>query len=315
MKVRSFWRGVKVESTEPPYDTIHLKIYYPFSEDGSNLKQVALPVIIFFSGANCDARMYQWLAIELVKSGAIVVTFNWVANNPPGSINLSPGVDVNSWQKSYGQLPTASALPSILNELASLQSTEQFKKIIDLEKVILGGHAIGGRIALENAEPDWFSGVKAAFGYGAHCLAPVAFGYPPKTVRPLPSKLPILLMGGTRDGVIANSNSSYGLTEADPTATLISTFREGFSSQNNDKYLVLFEGANHYSIADPIDLTQGNIDRDFSNERPQAEYRNLMGETIANFIQAFVAKNTSATSQLDRLLENDNPLIAKVEIR
>ena len=312
MKVRSFWRAVQVETEDPPYNTIHLKIYYPFSDERGNLEKFPLPVVIFFNAVNCESRMYHWLAIELVESGAIVVTFNWVADNPTGTINLSPGVDLNSWKKSYGKLPTASGLPSILNELERLQSIEKLRGIIDLEKIILGGHSIGGRVALENADPYWFSRVKAAFGYAAHCLTPVALRYSRATLRQLPSQLPILLMGGTKDGIIAKSSSSYGLEGNDPIAPLIDTFSEGFSSENNDKYLVLFQGANHYSIADPIDLTQENIYTDFPSMRPQEEYRNLIGKIIVNFIQAFVCHNTFAQVRLDCILDIDNPLIAKV---
>jgi len=313
MKVRSFWRAVQVETEDPPYNTIHLKIYYPYFENELNTKQSQLPVVIFFNAVNCEARMYHWLAIELVESGAIVAMFNWVANNPPGSINLSPGVDLDSWKKSYGKLPTASALPSILNELECLESSEQLKGKIDLEKIILGGHSIGGRVALENADPDWFGAVKAAFSYGAHCLAPIALGYARATLRKLPSQLPVLLMGGTKDGVIAKSNSSYGLIGEDPISPLIGTFSEGFSSENNDKYLVLFKGANHYSIADSIDLTQENVYVDFPTTRPQSVYRDLIGKIIANFIQAFVCNDLLARAKLDRLLDFDLALIAKVD--
>ena len=313
MKVRSFWRSVKVESAKSPYDTIHLKIYYP--EGKSDSIEFPLPVVVFFSAVNCESSIYHWLAIALVESGAIVVTFNWVAENPPGIINLTPGVDVNSWRKSYGKLPTASALPSILNELELLRSTEKLQGKIDLNRVILGGHSIGGRIALENADPYWFPSVKAAFAYGSHCLAPVAFDYFPGTVRELPSKLPILLMGGTQDGVIAKSSNSYGLLGKDPIAPLVNTFTEGFSSNNNDKYLVLFEGANHYSIADSIDFTQENIYTDFPTPRPQIEYRKLIASIIKNFIQGLVCENLSAANQFNLLLKIYNPLIAKVELR
>ncbi len=32
----------------------------------------------------------------------------------------------------------------------------------------------------------------------------------------MPDSLPLLLMGGTRDGVIANNTQLYGMTEKDP---------------------------------------------------------------------------------------------------
>jgi hypothetical protein len=50
--------------------------------------------------------------------------------------------------------------------------------------------------------------LRAAFAYGAHTAAVVQLGYPAGKILPLPDQLPLILMGGTQDGVIANSSDS-----------------------------------------------------------------------------------------------------------
>jgi hypothetical protein len=215
MSVRAFWRAAKVENAQPPYDTIHLKVFYPGLLSGSLSEhdfgvvpaapeQAPFPVVIFLSGANCDAGMYQWLAIELVERGLVVITFNWVAQNPTGNISLTPGINMAMWMPEvYSTGPSASALPSLLAELESLQSEGILAGMLDLQRIVLGGHSAGGRLALENAEPSFFPQVAGAFAYGTSSAAFVNLGYTAGTILPLPSSRPQLLMGGSCDGVLA----------------------------------------------------------------------------------------------------------------
>lgn len=37
--VRAFWRAVKVETAVPPYDTLHLKVFYPAQTSDSQLER------------------------------------------------------------------------------------------------------------------------------------------------------------------------------------------------------------------------------------------------------------------------------------
>ena len=39
MNIRAFYRATKVENTQPPYDTIHLKVFYPAKMSGSDQEQ------------------------------------------------------------------------------------------------------------------------------------------------------------------------------------------------------------------------------------------------------------------------------------
>lgn len=323
--VRAFFRAAKVESAQPPYDTIHLKVLYPARISGSELErdqgivpanpeQAPFPVVIFFNGFNCGSEVYQWLAVKLVERGLVVVTFAWVAENLPGLVGLTPGIDVAMWQPDrYGTSPTASALPALLRELEQLQSKGLLAGMLDLQKVVLGGHSAGGRVAIENPDPRFFPQVAGSFAYAAHTAASVRLGYEPGTILPVPDSLPMLLMGGTRDGVIANSSYRYGISDGDAITSVMRTFQEANAGGRDDTYLAILEGANHFSLADPFDSTTGRAFLDFSATQPEDKIRSLIAETIGLFIDAHVRHQSEASEALNQLLDVANPLITAFE--
>jgi alpha-beta hydrolase superfamily lysophospholipase len=318
MTVKAFFRAAKVESAKPPYDTIHLKIFYPakmsdsaeernFGVVPANSELAPFPAVIFFNGVNCGIEIYQWLAAELAKRGIVVLTFSWVSENIPGMVAISPGVELAMLApNAYGTGPTASALPALLAELERLQSEGILAGMLDLERVILGGHSAGGRVAIESCDRRFFPQLAGAFAYGAHTAAGTTMGYEAGTILPLPDSLPLLLMGGTRDGVIANSSDRYGIVWDEPTTPIVRTFQEGIKGNRNDSYLVLLEGANHFSIAYPFDTTAGTSFLDFPPTQPEGDIRSLMAEAIGLFIETTISKKSD---KLEELLNAANPLI------
>ena len=312
MIVKAFWKAIKIEDAQPPYDTIHLKVFYPASTSDSQqtLSSPAnqantLPVVIFFSGINCNLAMYEWLALKLVPQGLVVILYNWLAENIPGNISLTPGVNLAAFSPDvYGTISTASALPALLAELDSLNTSGILTGLLDLQKIILGGHSAGGRVALENANPQFCSQVVAAFSYGGHTAAPIQLGYEPGTILSLSNSVPMLLMGGTNDGVIANNSKIYGIDEwSTPTTPIVRTFREAISREQNDSYLVLLQEANHFSIAERIDPTLNVTSLDFPSPQPQAKIRSTIAEVVNLFIDLHV-RQPSKTSQQLELVEN-----------
>jgi dienelactone hydrolase len=317
MSVRSLFHVVKVADAAQPYDTIHLKVFYParMSDDvrergmgiiPADPQQAPFPIVIFFGGINCGAESYQWLAVKLAAQGLVVVTFNWIAENLPGMVALTPGVELKNLAPNlYGTAPTASALPALLSGLQALNAKGVLAGLLDLERVILGGHSAGGRVAIESANPSFYPQVVASFSYGAHTAAIVQLGYPVGTILALADTLPMMLIGGTCDGVIANSSAVYGLTWEKATTPIERTF-QAMAGGRGDRYLLLLAGANHFAIADPIDLTAGTAFMDFPATQPLEEIRDLIADAIGLFIDAHVSRQSSdpdaAREQLCQML-------------
>lgn len=325
MSIRSLFQAIKVADVAAPYDTIHLKVFYPAQMSDNALEQnmgivpadpqqAPFSVVVFFGGINCGAELYQWLAVKLAARGLVVVTFNWVAENLPGMVGLTPGVELkNLAPNTYGTAPTASALPAILSAVEDLNSKGVLAGLLDLERVILGGHSAGGRVAIESANPNFFPQVVAAFAYGAHTAAIVQLGYEPGTILPVADALPMMLIGGTCDGVIANSSDRYGVTWERATTPIERTF-EAMAGSRDDRYLLLLQGANHFSIAHPVDTTTGTAFLDFPATQPAAQIRDLMAEAIGLFIDAHVRCQSQSVAALDdRLLLSDRLAIASWE--
>lgn len=324
MNVRALFQAATVEEAAAPYNTIHLKVFYPALMSGSDSEQnwgivpadsqqSPFKVVIFFNGINCGAEVYQWLAVKLAERGLVVVTFSWVAENLPGMVALTPGVDVKMLAPHlYGTKPTASALPTLIAALERLQAEGVLAGLLDLDHIILGGHSAGGRVAIENASSRFFPQVVAAFAYGAHTAATVQLGYEAGTILPLPDSLPLLLMGGTSDGVIFHSSHRYGLTWNQAQTPVVRTFQEAIAGGRGDSYLLVLEGANHFSIADPFDAITGRPFLDFPASQPEEQLRSLMAEAIGLFIDAHVRSQATALEALQRLAAN-NPLVASFE--
>ncbi len=325
MRIRAIFESVKVEEANSPYDTIHLKIFYPTQISGhgvehnmgivpADLQRSPFKVVIFFNGINCSPEVYQWLAVKLSERGLVVVTFSWVAQNIPGIVSLTPGVDLKMLTpNTYGSGPTALALPTLLRVLERLQAEGVLAGLLDLQNIILGGHSAGGRVAIESANPQFFPGIVAAFGYGTHTAAGLQLGYPSGTILPLPDALPLLLIGGTCDGVIASNGQYYGVDWEQATTPVLRTFKEAIAGGRNDSYLLLLEGANHFSITSPFDSTTATTFLDFPASQPQDQLRNLIAKTIALFIEGHVCHQPIATATLNQYLEANNPLIASFE--
>ena len=322
--VRAFWKAIEVKDAQSPYNTIHLKVFYPgensdpqnpFSTPSAGRDLAPFPVVIFFSGFNCSLAMYEWLAMELAARGLVVILFDWLADTNKVTF-LTPGVDLSAFSgESYGNMPTASALPLLLEEINNLQSTGVLAGLLDLQKIVLGGHSAGGRLALENAEPKFFDRVIGAFSYGGHSAAPMQLGRDPGTILPLPNSLPMLIIGGTEDGVIAKNSQIYGLEQWQTSATpVIRTFREGIKRENSDSCLVIIDGANHFAIAERTDPTLSVAANDFASTQPEPEIRSLMASVIGSFIDVFLL-DRSEKLQFKELLQNHNSAIALSEFK
>lgn len=321
--IRAIYRtanaGVAVSPS--PYNTLMMKLFYPAAPTGSeeeqnsgvipaDASQAPFPVVIFMPGVNVGLEGYQWLAVRLAQAGLVVVTYNWVAEDMPGYVSLTPGVNLAALAPDvYGSQPTSTALAAIRAELLRLNYPSHTPKnpltgLLDLKKIILGGHSAGGTMALQNCNPRWFSGVAAAFSYAAHTMASTMLGYPPETILPLPDACPCLIMGGTEDGVIAASSGRYASERSHPTTAIERTFHEALKGGREDCYLALLKGANHFTMTYPQDETTGRPFLDWPTTQPEAALRDLVADLILQFINAHIRHQPEAHTALAQM-QND----------
>jgi len=295
MTIRAIFRAIKVESAKSPFDVIQAKIFYPSLAPINDIERNSgilspdkskspFPVVIMLNGVNCPPESYQWLGQNLAQNGFIFVSFQWITNELPGGLQgLTPGIDVRFMNyENYGKGATGSAIQPILDDLKQLNSDGILKNCLDLENVILGGHSAGGSIALMNAEH--FPQVKKAFSYGAHTQGSTIMGFPANYVCPISSEKPVLMLGGNNDGVITWSARRYGKTEEDCTISLKQTFEKAIGGNRGDRYLAIFDGANHFTFAHPKDSTTGRPFLDFEPKNDEL-HRGIMSQMIIEFIE------------------------------
>lgn len=317
MLIRSLYSAAKVESATAPFDTLHLKVFYPAVATGSETERMSgimkadtskgkMPVVIFFSGINLGAEAYGWLATDLAKRGIVTVLFNWVGETLPGVIGLTSGVDIKQvMPNTYGNGPTTPAIHAIYRALKLLNAGGALAGALALDQIVLGGHSAGGTMALHNANPNYFNYVVGGFSYAGHTMAATMLGWPPQTVLACSPALPLLMLGGLRDGVIAASSIRYGNAD-DPALPLRRTFDNGISGERGDRHFVLLGGANHFTMAHPIDDTTGRGFLDMSPIGEESEMRTLIAQLIAVFIGDAIRRTQHQTPTLFK-----HPLISE----
>lgn len=321
IKVRAIYRATAVAGFSAPFDSLTLKIYYPcqysdsFDERNTGFipadpKRAPFPVVIIMPGINLSHEAYGWLARCLAEAGYVAVTYSWVTMELGDMINTSPGVQLKRLaHKRYGKKPSCPAIAAVLAELKRVQKKSVLAGLLDLKKVVLGGHSAGGTMALLNANPDWFPAVRGAFSYAAHTAANVQLGWEEDSIMPITRDLPLLIMGGNRDGVIASSSHRYGDDEdSSPTERVERTFHEAVKGNRKDRYLLIVRGANHFSFAWPRDNSTGRPFLDGEEEGDGEEIRKYLASAVINFCDYASSGNAMAAAELQGLCNTYHPL-------
>lgn len=292
--VRSIWWSAKTGG-KPPFDTAHLKIYYPARAQDTDAERLTgvippdadrgpYPVVVFCSGINVGQDSYRWLAAEVAAAGFAVVTFDRVAELFGGQFGLTPGVDLEAARpEAYGTRPTC---PAISDVITSLGDIDLLKGALDLDRIALGGHSAGGTVVLQSAR--FVHGVRACFAWGTHTMVATMLGWPAGTVLPAQVECPVLLGVGTRDGVILGSSDRYG-ADADTDAAhdpVTRTFDEALGGAHD--LLAVVPGADHFMIADPVDLTAARAFLDLPPESDPALARRAYAELVVSFLRTHV---------------------------
>lgn len=276
-----------------PWDRLHYRVFHPalFSDLPAERQTGQLPpdttrapwpVVVFLSGINVGAESYRWLGEALAPLGIATVTFDLVAEITPGDVGLSPGLDLMAvTPDQLGTRPSATAVAPLLEALAAEHASGPLAGMLDLDRVAIAGHSAGGTVALLNADPAWFPGVRAVVSYAGHTVPAALLGHPADTVLAVPASTPALVIGGTDDGVVAASRVRYESTaqEHDP---ITATYERGTSATGSA--LAVVEGAGHLAVCEPVDPTTA---RGFLEPPPGPELaaqRDLVGRLIGAFL-------------------------------
>lgn len=304
--VRAVFDAIALPQAQPPYHSLHLKIYYPAAPAVSQEERMTgvlparrsdspFPVLIFFNGINVGIERYHWLAVKLAEAGWVTVLYTHIAETLPGQIGLTPGLDLAQVRpETYGSAPTCFAIAPILNLLSQVQQreTHPLYRALNLDHIVFGGHSAGGTVALQNAQH--FPQVKAAFAYAGHTVASTLLGFPEQTALPIGPK-PVLLLQGERDGVIAASRQRYA-TGGDDFDPIAHTFDQAVSPlAGSPSYHVLLRGANHFSIAHPPDAATARAFLDLPITRPAAQLRAEIFRLILAFLRSQPLKGRHIT--------------------
>jgi len=286
-------------------------LYYP--GDGSRLEEARLtgqvpaasgepwPLVIVMPGINVAPDSYRWLAHRLVPAGLCVVTYAAIGSLGPAGQGITPGLDLDALTPAnIGSRPVATALGPLLDRLAGLSEADGAPPagMVDLDRVVVGGHSAGGTVALHSSDPGWVPGLRAVFAYGGHTMTATSLGHGEAAVVAIPAKVPVMLIAGTDDGVIAGSRDRYHRDRATPDGDgdpgrggdhdpVRRTFEEAIGHGRGDSWLVELSGAGHFAVCDPVDTTSG---RAFLESDPAADpaVRDLLGDLIAAFVAANV---------------------------
>ena len=245
------------------------------------------PVVVMMPGINVAPDGYRWLAHRLVADGFCVVTYAAIGSLGPAGRGITPGIDMGALvPDTIGTRPSSTVLEPLLARLHSATDDDSpVTGLLDLDRVVIGGHSAGGTVALHNSDPTWVPGLRAVFTYGAHTMTATALGHGESTVVTVPAKVPMMLLGGTDDGVISASRDRY-VTNQDDTAhdPIRRTFDEAIGRDTGDSWLVEFAGAGHFAVCWPLDTTSGRTYLESDPVSADPEVRELLGDIIAAFI-------------------------------
>ena len=318
--VRCLFRAIASPLAGAP--TLSARTYYPALYSGELQQRntgllpaardrAPYPVAILMPGINVSPDAYGWLAMALVNAGFVAMTYGWIVEEMPGLPALSPGLDIGALAPDvYGSRPSATALSAVIEDLATQNLTGTLTDCLDLDRILLGRHSAGGSVALFNARPDWFPGLRAVFSYGSHCKASTMLGYPPETYLPLSDALPTLMLGGDRDGVIAASAFRYGGGNTDgddvpdPVGPLQRSFDDALTRTAGDSHLAIIRGANHFSASWPEDPSTGRPFLDWATTRDDSEIHDDIAGLVSDFARARVLDDPRADTRLRQRLSD-----------
>lgn len=283
MRVRAVYDAVAVPGAEPPYGSAQVVVHYPaVAADGDPTLGIvapasdSLPVLLLAGNFNCPPELYTWLAKRLAAQGWAVVTWSWVAPLFGGRAGLTTGIDLAAvTPAAFGSRIPSQLLPALVSALPQVADVGP---ALDLSRLALGGHSAGGTLALLCS--SWLGA--PAFSYGGHTRTQVPQGFGEDHYLPLGDGPPLLLLGGTEDGIgdaIARAQTGRVLPGHPMAVTAERAVPPGRRCE-----VVLVEGANHYSFCEGYDGTSGRGYLEAPSTGDPAALRDVIAGHVERFL-------------------------------
>lgn len=267
------------------------------------------PIVILLPEENTPQECYGWIANELAQAGLVAVTYSWIHEDRNGQVQSGPGEQLKRlMKKRFGRKPSCPALPAVFSELKRMDRRGPLANYLNLSCVILGGHGMGGRMALLNANRDLFAGVRGAFSYGGHVVAEPDQGWDENATMPLAADLPLLLMGGTEDGILAADIPGTG--EQPETWAIRRSFKQGIKGKRGGRHLVLVDGASHFTFAAPRDRTTGRCFLDRRTKGRGKALRKYLARLVVTFCDQTCCGDPMSTADLTALADSRHDMVA-----
>jgi dienelactone hydrolase len=270
-----------------PDDTVHYRIFHParqippvaptsYGIVPADRTSAPWPVVILMPGINVDPDGYRWLAVELAEVGIAAVTYALVGEIHHGVIGITPGIDESAFDDRGGtRRPGAVALGPLLAALADQNADGLLGGTLDLDHVLVAGHAAGGAIALQSANRSWFAGVTGCLVYA---------GRDPRDTEVTTTPSPLAASGGLPTLLV----SAQLDVESDPSEPLTTTFQDALAAGRGDCYHAVLAGATSASILWPEDDTTGPGYLEPAPGRDPRAIRGDLARAIIGFVDAHV---------------------------
>lgn len=324
--VRAVHGACSVPPLVAPYDTVHYRIYHPARRSGDDTERLTgavppdvsdapWPVIIFLPGINIGPEGYRWLALRAADAGFAFVTMALVGETLPGTVGITPGLDLDAVRPdAYLTRPSGIAIAPLLAALARHNdpgdgTTSLLAGLLDLDRVALCGHSGGGSVALQNANPEWFPGLRACVTYASHTMASTMLGYEASTVLPLGGDVATMILAGELDGVMARSADRYAVTAGVSHNPVRRTFDEGVPGGRGDCRFAVVRGAIHTALIHPRDDTTARGFLDPESGRNEVAVRNSIAEVFVAFCRATLRNDIGAWAELDLLMKDADAFV------
>lgn len=247
----------------------------------ADLSSAPWPLVIVMPGINIAPDSYRWLATKLVQAGYCAVTYQTIGDLGPAGTGISPSMDMAALAPDViGTRGSAPAIEPMLSALTELSGPVHGS--IDFERVVVGGHSAGGTMALHNSDPAWVAGLRGVFSFAGHTMVATSLGHGEATVVNIPSKVPVMVISGAHDGVIAASRDRYRSDDVDHDP-VERTFHEAVDRNEEDSWFVELGNGNHFTICDPVDESSGRSFLESDLRIDDAASREVLARLIVAF--------------------------------